>query len=263
MSRAIGGLRRLLGAPGLWLGTWVGLWIVARLVAVVAEAPVAAAVGPYDALDRDAVLFGLIDVLRLHPAASAGLVAAVLGGALVSGVAWLLLSPLVIARLAGHRTAAALGARALAGLPGVVVQSLWHALLRGALVLAMVMAMRSLPGPVMWIAVGLGWLVTGVALDASRVAVVEHAAAPWHPKTAWRGLVRVIKRPAVLLPGVLLGLGQLLVSGVILWLALAGLGGGAPWGPRLLALVSVGLGLWRVAVVVDDASASAGAAAKS
>lgn len=254
MRLVIGGLRRLLAAPGLWLGSWVGLAALAWVVGAQVQFLTVAAVEPFDALDLDRVVFGLVDVLGDHRDVGAGLAVAVLAGTLVSGLAWTLLSPLVIARLAGHTGARALGGQALAGLPGVVVQSLWHLLLRAVLMVVVLISVQPLPVAVTWVAGTLTWLVAGVALDATRVAVVEHEAAPWHIKTAWRGLVRVVKRPRMLVPGVLLGLGQLAVSGTILWLALAGLGTGSVWIPRLLALVSVGLGLWRVGIVVEDAT---------
>jgi hypothetical protein len=250
-----GGLRRLLGAPGLWVGCWLALaglsWLVGAQVQLVA----AAAVGPFDALDLDRVVFGVADVVRVHPEVMAGLVAAVLGGSVMSAVGWLLASPVVIARLAGHRGLRELGERGLGALPAVAVQSLWHAVLRGVLMVVVLLSAQPLPVP--WV-VSLGllaWLAAGVALDATRVAVVEHGAAPWHIKTAWQGLLRVARRPRVLGPGIVLGLGQVVTSAAIVWLALAGLGGGTAWGLRALALVGVGLGLWRVAIVVEDAAA--------
>ncbi|MCX4240067.1 hypothetical protein [Paraliomyxa miuraensis] len=257
MRTVVGGLRRLLGAPGLWLGSWGLMLVIAWSAGAHVEVVVSALLGPFDALDPDAMVFAVIDLMRLHPAAGAGFSMAVLGGTVTSALAWVVLSPLVIARLAGHRSAEALGSRALAKVPAVVVQSLWHGLLRAVLMLAVVMAARSLPPLALAIAAGLAWLCAGVALDATRVAVVEHDAAPWHPRTAWRGFVRVLRRPRLLIPGVLLGLGQLATSATILWVGLAGFGGGSPWIPRILALVSLGLGLWRIGIVVEDAAADA------
>ena len=257
MSAVVGGLRRVIGAPGLWLACWLGLAAIAWLVGLWVQLLAAVAVGPFDALDLERVAFGIADVLRVHPELIAGMLDAVLGGALVSGVAWTAVSPLLIARLAGRTTLRDVGATALAGLPGVVVQSLWHALLRAVLVVVVMLSAQPLPPWAIWTLVGVAWLLAGVALDATRVSVVEGGASPWHPKTAWRGLVRVIKRPRVLVPGVLLGLGQVAIGGAIVWLALVGLGTGTAWWGRLLALVSVGLGLWRIGVVVEDAAADA------
>jgi hypothetical protein len=146
------------------------------------------------------------------------------------------------------------GATALAGLPSVVVQSIWHAVLRAVLIAAVLMSAQPLPEWAIAVLLGIAWLVASVALDATRVAVVVGDAAPWHVKTAWRGFVRVAKRPWVLASGVLLGVGQLLIGAAIVWLALAGLGAGSAWAGRALALVSVGLGLWRIGIVVDDAA---------
>jgi hypothetical protein len=255
MGRVVlGGLRRLVGAPGLWLGCWLALagvsWIVGAQVQLVA----AAAVGPFDALDLSRVVFGVADVVRVHPEVMVALFAAVLGGSVASALGWMLASPIVIARLAGHRGLRELGERGLGALPAVAVQSLWHLVLRAVLVAVVLMSAQPLPE---WAVASLGllaWLAAGVALDATRVAVVEHGATPWHVKTAWRGLVRVAKRPRVLVPGIVLGLGQVVTSAAIVWLALRGLGSDAVWGVRALALVSVGLGLWRVAIVVEDAT---------
>jgi hypothetical protein len=255
VSVVIGGLRRVIGAPGLWLACWLGLAAMAWVVGWQAQLLVAAAVGPFDALDLGRVVFGIADVLRVHPELAVGTATAVLAGGLASGIAWTMVSPVVIARLAGRTGLRDVGAVALAGLPGVVVQSLWHAVLRAVLVAVVVMSAQPLPQWGIWVLAGAAWLVAGVALDATRVAVVEGEASPWHVKTAWRGFVRVAKRPWVLVPGVLLGLGPLVIGAAIVWLSLAGLGSGSAWAGRVLALVSVGLGLWRIGIVVEDAKA--------
>jgi hypothetical protein len=254
MSVVLGGLRRVIGAPGLWLACWLGLsamaWVVGRQVQILA----AAALGPFDALDLGRVVFGMVDVLRVHPELVSGTATAVLTGGLVSAIAWLVVSPVVIARLAGRTSLADVGATALAGLPSVVVQSIWHAVLRAVLIAAVLMSAQPLPEWAIGVLLGIAWLVASVALDATRVAVVVGDAAPWHVKTAWHGFVRVAKRPWVLGAGVLLGVGQLVIGAAIVWLALAGLGAGSAWAGRALALVSVGLGLWRIGIVVDDAA---------
>lgn len=251
-ATVIGGARRVIGAPGLWLACWLALAAMAWVVGGQVTFLVAAAVGPFDALDLERLVFGLGDVLHVHPELVTGIATAVLIGGMVSALGWLLVSPVVIARLAGRTTLQDVGGTALAGLPAVVVQSLWHAVLRAVLVAVVLMSAQPLPAWIVWVLVGLVWLAAGVALDATRVSVVEGDAARWHVKTAWRGFVRVAKRPRVLVPGVLLGVGQVVVSAAIVWLALRGLGSGTVWGVRVLALVSVGLGLWRVGIVVED-----------
>jgi len=259
MSIVIAGARRVIGAPGLWLACWVGLAAIAWVVGGYVQLLVAAAVGPFDALDLGRVVYGIADVLRVYPELMPGIAMAVIIGGAVSGIAWTVVSPVVIARLAGRTGLREVGATALAGLPGVVVQSLWHVVLRAVLVAAVMMSAQPLPKWGIWVLVGVVWLAAGVALDATRVAVVEGDAAPWHVKTAWRGFVRVARRPRVLVPGVLLGVGQVVIGGGIVWGALVGVGSGSAWVPRVLALVSVGLGLWRIGIVVEDGVASADA----
>jgi hypothetical protein len=253
-SVVLGGLRRVIAAPGLWLGCWAAVAAMAWVVGACVQFVAAAAVGPFDALDLGRAVFGVLDVLRVHPEVGIAVAMAVAVGSLASTVGWTVVSPLVIARLAEPRGARELGGRALAGLPAVIVQSGWHLLMRAALMVAVLLSVRPLPDVVVWVVCGLVWLGAGVALDATRVAVVEHEAAPWHVKTAWQGFVRVVKRPRVLVPGVVLGAGQLAIGGVIVWMALAELGSGSAWAARGLALFGVGLGLWRVAIVVVDAT---------
>lgn len=250
----VGGLRRLVGAPALWVGCWAALTLVAWGVGVQAQLLVAAAVGPFDALDRTRVLFGVLDVLRTFPELPVGLASAVLTGAIVSMLGWLLVSPVVIGRLAGHQGLRDLGSRGLGALPAVAVQSAWHMVLRGVLLAVVLVSAQPLPSWAVATLAGVVWLAGGVALDATRVAVIEHGAAPWHVRTAWQGLVRVARRPRVLVPGIVLGALQLATSVTIVGLALVGLGGGSVWSARALALVSVGLGLWRVGIVVEDAA---------
>lgn len=260
MSRALGGLRRLVQAPVLWIATWVLVVTVAGVAGVRIRAVVATALHPFDALDLDRVVFATIDALRDHPGIGAEVLVSLITSGVVGALTWTVLSPLLITRLGGKRPLAELGARALSKLPPVVVQSLWHLVLRALLVLAVVL---SLPASTLWLALPLAWLLAGVALDATRVAVVEHDAASWHPRTAWRGLVRAVRRPGLLLPCMLLGLAQLGITAAILWLALSGYGAASLWPARALALVSVGLGLWRIGTVVEDAASDPPATAQT
>ncbi|MCA9709055.1 MAG: hypothetical protein KDK70_24635 [Myxococcales bacterium] len=220
MSAVAGGLRRLLAAPGLWVGAWLGLaalaFVSGRLVGVV----VSAAVVPFDALRADHLIFGLLDVLEDHPAAAAAMAVTLAASTLISALGWMLLSPLGIARLADRtRDWAEVGGRALRTLPAVVVQTLWHGVLRALLVLAVLLTVQPLPGVVAWGLLGLAWVVAGVALDATRVAVVEHDAAPFHVRTAVRGFLYAVRRPRLLLPCSLMSLGQLAITAAGLWLA--------------------------------------------
>lgn len=254
MSRVVRGLGRLLRAPGLWLGTWIGVTAIAALVGIRLRLVVGAAVLPFEGLDLHRVVFGTFDVLRDHPSLGTDLVVSVISSAALGLLAWTLLGPLIIGRLAGHRGAAQLGAIAMGTLPAVLVQSLWHLVLRALLLAVVVLSVQALPPLVGQLVLPLVWLACGVALDATRVAVVEHGAARWHVRTAWRGLVRAARRPGLLIPCLVLGLGQLAITAAIVWMALSGYGQGSMWPARLLALLSVGLGLWRIGIVVEDAS---------
>ncbi|MEM9459754.1 MAG: hypothetical protein AAGF11_36595 [Myxococcota bacterium] len=250
MSALGRGLGRVLAAPELWLGTWLGLVLWASLLGWIVQSVVAAAVMPFGAMEPDHVIFGLLDVLGEHRGAAATVLAALSVSGALSAVIWLVLAPVVIARLSDEGSWSQVGARALPELPAVLVQTLWHGVLRALLVLAVLLSVQPLPAAVGWSLLGLGWLWCTVALDAARVAVVEHGAAPFHVRSAAQGFVYTIRRPALLLPCALMSLGQWLITATALWLSLAGIVDGTPWGPRGLAALSVGLGLWRVATMV-------------
>lgn len=252
MSAVLGGLRRVRGAAGLWLGTWlclaVGAGITGRLVGFV----VASAVAPFGALEPGHLLYGLLDVLAHHRGAAAGILVALGVSGVLSALVWMGLGPLIIARLAGRAWAEA-GGHALRTLPAVIVQTLWHGVLRATLVLAVLLSVQPLPRAVAGGLLAIAWLWCGVALDVTRVAVVEHDASPFHLRTALRGFSYTVRRPALSVPCALMSLGQLAITATLLWLALAGLDAGTPWGARLLAALSVGLGLWRVGTVIERA----------
>lgn len=250
MSAAWSALRRVGATPGLWLGTWVGLVALAGLAGLVVREVTAAAVLPFGTLDPSHLIAGLAEVLGEHRAVTLAVTLGGIGPGIVAAGAWALLFPVAVARLAGRDWPEAT-ARAVATLPGVLVQSLWHLPLRAALVLVVAMSVQPLPVAVAGGLLAAVWLVCGVCLDVSRVAVVEHGASPYHPRTAWRGLVTAVRSPWLLLPCALLALAQLALSATLLWLAVAGLAGGSTWPPRLAALLSVGLGLWRIATVVE------------
>lgn len=254
LKGTIAGLRRVLGAPGLWLGLVLGLGFAAHWVGLQVRIVVAAAVGSFDVLDLDRVLFGTIDVLRDHPAVGAAVETTLLASAVLSAVLWTLLSPLVVGRLAGRRSAAALAATEWEHLGPVLVQSLWHIIARALLVGAVVLSTQAVSPVALWILTGITWLLCGTALDATRVAVVEHGAARWHIKTALDGFVWIVRRPSVFVPAVILGLLQWGVTVVVLWLALRGYGEASVWPARVGAAMGIGMGLWRIAVVVEGAA---------
>lgn len=250
MNALRGGLRRLLANPGLWIGTWIGLVLGAALVGGLVRAIVASAVVPFGVLHPGRVLYGLAEILAEHPAVATTVVVGIVSSAVLSGLAWLLLSPLCIARLAGRPWPEA-AARAMQTLPAILVQSLWHLVLRIVVLLALLLTVQPLPPLVAWPLMAVGWVMMGVALDITRVSVCEHDAAPFHIRSTWRGVVQAVRRPGLTLPCALLSIGQLLLAGGLLWLALVGLESGSTWLPRLITLVSVGLGLGRIATVVE------------
>lgn len=246
-----GGLRRLVGAPLLWLTLVVVLAVVAHVAGLRIQMVVATALGPFDVLDLDRVLFGTADAIRDHTAIAGAVEMALLSSAVLSVIVWTLLSPAIITRLEGRAPLAELGGRILSMAAPVVVQSLWHLLLRALVMGALGLLVQPLPPLGYWLVLALGWCLCTAALDVTRVQLVLHDSARWHVRTALSGLRTAATRPTILIPSLLLSALQWGLVALTLWLALRSFGGGSAWVARLLSGVTVGLGLWRIGVVVE------------
>ena len=144
----------------------------------------------------------------------------------------------------------------LAALPGVLATTGWHLLLRALLLASVGAAFAGLMKLGDWSLAGAvaGLLLlafSACALDLARCNVVLYGARRFRPATAARGFREALRRPAVLLPSMLLSVGQWACVAGMLALAIDGLGvGHAIWWVRALAVVGVVLGLARVAVAV-------------
>jgi hypothetical protein len=244
-------LRRVMSAPGFIAVVWLFHVAIAAAIGVFVHATIDQAIAPHEIADDGRRLFALLDVLTDHRGIVAGFSAAALAGAIASACAWTLLSGLLVVRLSGERDPGAIASRWVSTLPAVVVQSIWHLVLRGLLVFAVLTAAGSLPRMLSWPLLVLAWSVSIVALDAARASVVLTDARPFHPRTAAAALLAVVRTPRRFAGAVLLAALQLVVLVSAPYVAVAWLG--APIVPtvvRGLALVAAVLGLWRLCTVV-------------
>ena len=165
---------------------------------------------------------------------------------------WTLLAGAIISRLAGIVGWERLAGASARWLPGIVVTSLWHMLLRGILVGGLILATSPLPRMAAAPILALVVLVSTCALDIARVHVVLHGAHRFHIRTAWMGFMQAIRNPTLLGKSVALGLCQWGCVAAIFATAGFGLGiEGTLLLARPLALLSLFFGLWRIAVVVE------------
>ena len=245
-------LRRLVGAPGWVLSLWL---LELALVAWNAAAPRAianTAMGRHAALGTDRWLSVLIDVGFDHPE----LVVAALGTLAQTGIVallgWVLLASPTIVRLSKRDTFTHVMAIALPHVPGLVVTSLWHVLLRAVLLAIVVMAALPLPPWAQVCSLAIALAFSNVALDLARVRVVLREAPRFHIRTAWLGFRDALTHAKLLTAGMALSLAQGCFVAAMVWIALAGLG--SSWlllVARGMALVVVVLGLWRIALAVE------------
>lgn len=243
-------LKKIAGAPLLLFGVWLGTMLIGWGLGAIVTTVTAAAVGPFDPLMRDHPIVATVELMAGEPAVPAALGLAVVSSSILGIVGWTLLSGGVLARLEGHR-GEALGGIWARSLPGVIVTSLWHLLVRAALLVVLASITAPLVPSARIPLLALGLALAGVALDVARAQVVLHGAAPYHVRTAFCAFIQVLKRPKLLASAGALWLAQAFVAAAILYLGLRGLDGAlGTWPPRALALAGVFLGLWRLAVVV-------------
>ncbi|MEM6991824.1 MAG: hypothetical protein AAF721_15055 [Myxococcota bacterium] len=259
MSGLATAVRIVVGAPLLWVGIAIAQWLAAKLASVPTIVAVSAAVEGYGPGTRpesvERVLAVVAEVVIAEPSVLAVLVVSVGVAAVVSAIVWTVLSGAVIARYALADVDRApsrheVGGRWAATLPAVVVQTLWHWLLRVAAVVAAATAVGSLPDPALAIVTGITLLVSAVALDLARAGVVTEQASRFHPRTAARAFTVALRTPGLLLPAVGLAAAGWLAAGVTAMAALWSLSDpGWLWGARAATAVGLAFVLVRLAFV--------------
>ena len=244
-------LRRVASAPWLVLALWASQIAVAIVFGSVLAAMVTAAMAPFAGLEDGYVFGSVVELLSIHRVVGAGALAGLAVSGLVGLIGWSLVSGLVIGRLADFPRSEVAG-RWASTLPGVLVTSVWHLVIRGALLVVVAFATAPLPRSVALLALAGALAVSTLALDIARTQVVLHDAARFHVRTATNAYVQAVRQWPLLIRALGPWFLQMLVVVVSAWLALASLGGESHlWAVRALSLMAVVFGLWRVALVVE------------
>lgn len=248
-------LRRVLGAPLLWLGLCVAhfgiAWSLAQPVAAAARAALGSHVWPYP----DRLIAALTELFSLHPSVAAALTVAEIVSAILGGALALLVGGAVVARLAGPLRAPDSARAAILHLPALAVIAVYGLLLR----LTLLLLMHRLVGAyvrIELVAVALVLTFATCVGDLAAARRVVRGDRGLHPREYLRACADTARNPRLLLASGALGLARWAVAAAIVAVALHGVGEAwSVWAARGLAAVAVLLSLWRIAVAVEFTAA--------
>lgn len=245
-------LRRVIGAPWFVVGLWVAHVVFAAVFGLLIELIASTGAERFRPLPGSRDAFAIAELMADQPAIAGALVGGLGFAAIGSALLWTVLSPLVIARLDRRRPPAELGAIWLRTLPKVAVTSLWHLLLRGAIWFLVAAVATPLPRPIVLLVLVVAGTVTTLALDIARVHVVLFDAPGYHPRTALYAFAAIIRRPKLYATTAALWVLQICAALAVAYLGARGMGdNGLLIAARLAALGVLGLGLLRIALVID------------
>ena len=213
------------------------------------------ALGRYALPEGRSFLSGFIELMMDHPSLGpthANITFTAMIGTLV--VWWLILAG-VLHHLREPGTGGRILSRGFAGLPRILVVSLWHWPLRLLLVGVPIAIGRKLDmGSSASIGIVLGLIALFYctsALDLARCQAVLYRSRPYRFGVAWSGFVQALRQPGFLVPSMLLGLAQWAAAVAALGYGLGNLeASGSLWTVRALAALAVVLGLARLSVAV-------------
>lgn len=255
-ARALG---RVVRAPGLLLALWLGQLVLAWLLAFPVRMVGEATRGQYTWFDDGHRLRALAELLIDDGAVAGAIAASLASSGMLALVFAIVVTPAAITRLKGPASLAELGHATGHQLVPMLVQTL-YALVPRALFGGLAALALSLAGPPGLLLAGLLVAIPTLALDRARVAVVLEGQRRLHPMTHLRALAHVLRRPLWLITGALLDGLQVLVGVAALILVISptgvAMGVGALWIARVAGLLAMTLGLWRIALAVDDAAGS-------
>ena len=253
----ISAFTRVLRAPGLVVMVAVLHLLLAAAVGSAARSAIGRSMGQYALFDNDRLWAAFIELSGTSPGLLAPIRHLMVGSAVIALAFWTLLAAGIIHRLRAPAPLPRLASAAARGLPGVLAVTCWHLPMRAVLLAITGALALELAGAGSWGIAGVAMMaivlsICTCALDLARCDVVLHGARRFHPQAAWRGFLHALRRPTVLIRSMLFGFGQWACIAGIGVAAVAGLDGGpAIWLARALAIVSIVLGLARLAVAVE------------
>lgn len=253
-------LVRVLSAPGFVLALWAAQLVLAKLLASPAAAAARAGMRNDVWIDDGHRLRAVVELLVDEPGIAAAIVMSLATSAILASVFSLIASPAIIAWLAGERSLARVLATVGRELPAMVVQTIYGLVFRAVCTGLAAASMMLLDSSEPSIALVLALLLAAfpiLVLDRARVAVVLDDERRYHPMTFLRAIAHVATRPLWWLAGSAIEVAKLCVAiGALLLVIEAGPESTGIWVARAAGLATLILGLWRVALAVDDQTRS-------
>ncbi|RMG97282.1 MAG: hypothetical protein D6705_09020 [Deltaproteobacteria bacterium] len=245
-------LRRLLAAPSLIVLAVAAGLLPALAAGAFARRSAALALGPFATLDDGHLLAYVVEMVADHPSVVLPATTVPAAAAVVPAVLLFALTGGIVERLRGR---AGFGAAVFGALPAVLVQGVYHLVLRAVFLLLVFLAVGPAPKAVAYPLLGLAYLLSLHASDVTRVRATDATAGRFHPRLAFAAFREVLTRkPAATATAVGLGFATLVAAAAAGYLAVAG----APTPPvaaRGIAAVGMCIGLWRLAVAVERETA--------
>jgi hypothetical protein len=246
-------LRRVVFVPGFVLALWAAQLLLAKLLAGPAAAAAEAGMRGGVWFDDGHPIRAVAELMIDQPGIAAAITMSLAASAVLGGLFSVVAAPAIITRLAGERSLAQVFAAVGRELPAMVVQTGYGLVFRAACT-----GLAALP--ITWLGPSglvFALVLTGfpiLVLDRARVAVVLDDERRFHPMTFLRAIGHVAKRPLWWLVGSAIEAAKLsLAIGALLLVIAAGPEGVTGiWVARAAGLATLILGLWRVALAVED-----------
>jgi hypothetical protein len=251
-TRPWSALVRVLVAPGFVLALWAAQLLLAKLLAGPAASAARAGMRGGVWFDDGHRIRALTEIMFDQPGIASAITMSLATSAVLAGLFSIVAAPAIITRLAGERSLARVCAAVGYGLPAMAVQTGYGLVFRAACTALSVL-------PITWLGpsgLPLALLLAGfpiLVLDRARVAVILDGERRFHPMTFLRAIGHVAKRPLWWLVGAAIEAAKLgLAIGALLLVIQAGPGTSGIWVARAAGLATLILGLWRLALAVED-----------
>lgn len=241
-------LRRVLGVPGVLLGVWLVQAVVALGLGTWVRRAVARTMGDHAHVVDGHLWQAFAELIGAHPGLWADIQTSLAASAVIGALSALLLAGGIFVRLAGQPGFWAACGRYVPAVTGV---TLMHLIIRGPLLVGLVSVTPSLPTGVRVGLLAVATVACTFALDVARARVILDGVSPRGPAAVLEGFGAVLRHRRAFVHSALLSAAQYvcLFAAVSVGIGQAGQTAGTV-GPLVLSLVGVGVGLWRVAIVV-------------
>lgn len=245
-------LLRVVFSPGFVLALWAMQLVLAKVLAAPVAAAAKAGMRGGVWIDDGHRIRALVELMFDEPAIAAAITTSLATSAALAGLFSIVAAPAIIAWLSGERSLARVSAAVGHHLPAMAVQTGYGLVFR-----AICTGFAALP--ITWLGpsgLPIALIVGGfpiLVLDRARVAVVLDDERRFHPMTFLRAIAHVAKRPLWWLAGSAIEGAKLMLAIASLLLVIqAGPESAGLWVARAIGLATLILGLWRIALAVQD-----------